>query len=101
MRSLLNVVIIIIITTIEDVIILLLCGVHETGSEAMRLHVNVGRYTPTANSVNIIHIFIVIKYCDVIIDILLLIIVKYKYNYNVLTVQLSVYTTLVFTATVQ
>lgn len=70
MRSRLHVVIIIIIviTTVE-LIILLLCGVHETGSEAMRLHVNIGRYTPTANGVNIIHIFIVNKYCDVIIDI--------------------------------
>jgi len=76
------------------VVILLLCGVHETDSESMRLYyVNVGRYTPTANSVNIIHIFIVIKYFDFIIDILLLIdnnYRKYKYNYNVLTVLLSV-----------
>lgn len=75
-------------------VVILLCDVHETGSESMRLHANVGRYTPTANSVNnIIHIFIVIKYFDVIIDTLLLIYNnyrKYKYNYNVLTVLLSV-----------
>jgi len=59
MRSRLHVVIIIIIIaiaiiTIVYAIVLLLCGVHETGSEAMRLHVIVGRYTQTANSVNII-----------------------------------------------